>query len=221
MFVIQTDNHGLLEVRPPGGECSSASTNVAAGRMRPRGRTRREIIALGRVARVSRPRRRSHRCDGGELQRLAEQLPPPTFDADRRLQRWMRGTRLKPLLDRSRSRWSNPHAPTRLKPWSLSMSDDLSRRAFVAAARYRRRHARHSPGPRRQRAVSASRSSAAAAVGSGHLKAARRPGGGGQRRRRRRLRRLSAADRTGQRKPAEPKATATTKILDREDVDAV
>jgi tRNA (guanine-N7-)-methyltransferase len=52
----------------------------------PKGRTRREIIALKRGLPVFRGVGTARAdLDEGEARRLAEQLPPPVFDADRRL----------------------------------------------------------------------------------------------------------------------------------------
>jgi len=57
----------------------------------PKGRTRREIIALRRGLPVFRGLGRA-KIDLSEVEamELAESLPAPTFDADRRLRSWMR-----------------------------------------------------------------------------------------------------------------------------------
>jgi tRNA (guanine-N7-)-methyltransferase len=86
-FFLQTDNPGywryvqqvvpfFFEFQEQAGPWSDA----------PKGRTRREIIALRRGLPVFRGRGRP-RLDisGPEAARLAESLPPPLFDADRRL----------------------------------------------------------------------------------------------------------------------------------------
>jgi tRNA (guanine-N7-)-methyltransferase len=86
-FFIQTDNPGywryIREVVP-----FFFDFQERAGRWpdAPKGRTRREIIALRRGLPVFRglgTARRDLRAD--EALRLAEALPPPVFDADRRL----------------------------------------------------------------------------------------------------------------------------------------
>jgi tRNA (guanine-N7-)-methyltransferase len=52
----------------------------------PKGRTRREIIALRRGLPVFRGVGKARReLSAAEAQKLAESLPPPVFDADRRL----------------------------------------------------------------------------------------------------------------------------------------
>lgn len=86
-FVIQTDNPGywkyIREVVPVFFDFHERIGRWADA---PKGRTRREIVAL----RKGLPVFRGHgtaKLDLGEEEamRLAEMLPPPTFDADRRL----------------------------------------------------------------------------------------------------------------------------------------
>ncbi|MSR54576.1 MAG: methyltransferase domain-containing protein [Gemmataceae bacterium] len=87
LFVIQTDNPGywkyIREIVPMFFDFYERIGRWADA---PRGRTRREIIAL----RKGLPVFRGHgtaKVDIAEADaiRLAEELPPPTFDADRRL----------------------------------------------------------------------------------------------------------------------------------------
>jgi tRNA (guanine-N7-)-methyltransferase len=88
LFFIQTDNPGywryIREVVPVFFEFEERDRPWPDA---PKGRTRREIIALRRGLPVFRASGRA-RADLGpaEALRLAELLPPPTFDADRRLQ---------------------------------------------------------------------------------------------------------------------------------------
>jgi tRNA (guanine-N7-)-methyltransferase len=86
-FFIQTDNPGywryMQEVVPVFFEFQERSGPWPDA---PKGRTRREIIALRRGLPVFRGwgRARTGLCEADAL-RLAETLPPPVFDADRRL----------------------------------------------------------------------------------------------------------------------------------------
>lgn len=88
LFFIQTDNPGywryIRQVVPVFFEFEERDRPWPDA---PKGRTRREIIALRRGLPVFRGSGRA-RADLGpaEALRLAESLPPPTFDADRRLQ---------------------------------------------------------------------------------------------------------------------------------------
>jgi tRNA (guanine-N7-)-methyltransferase len=87
LFVIQTDNPGywryMREVVPVFFDFHE---RVGRWPDSPKGRTRREIIALKQKLPVFRGHGTA-RADlsGGEALRRAEMLPPPTFDADRRL----------------------------------------------------------------------------------------------------------------------------------------
>jgi tRNA (guanine-N7-)-methyltransferase len=87
LFIIQTDNPGywkyIREVLPVFFDFSEH-----AGRWpnAPRGRTRREIVALRKGLPVFRGTGRARESlSESDALRLAEALPPPTFDADRRL----------------------------------------------------------------------------------------------------------------------------------------
>ena len=89
LFVIQTDNPGywkyIREVAPLFFEFQEQPGSWPNA---PRGRTRREIVAL----RQGLPVFRGWGCaklnlSEGEALALAESLPPPTFDADRRLRK--------------------------------------------------------------------------------------------------------------------------------------
>jgi tRNA (guanine-N7-)-methyltransferase len=87
LFFIQTDNPGYWRyIRQVVPFFFDFHERIGRWPDAPRGRTRREIIALRRglpIFRGSGPAR----SDLGEAEavRLAEQLPPPVFDADRRL----------------------------------------------------------------------------------------------------------------------------------------
>jgi tRNA (guanine-N7-)-methyltransferase len=87
LFFVQTDNPGywryMQEVVPVFFDFQE---RTAPWPDAPKGRTRREIIALRRGLPVFRGWGTA-RMDLGELEalRLAEALPPPVFDADRRL----------------------------------------------------------------------------------------------------------------------------------------
>ncbi len=87
LFVIQTDNPGywryIKEVVP-----FFFDFHERIGRWpdAPKGRTRREIVALRKKLPVFRGHGVAKRdLDDDEALRWAESLPPPTFDADRRL----------------------------------------------------------------------------------------------------------------------------------------
>ena len=91
-FFIQTDNpgywHYIRQVLPVFFEFQAAGTWPDA----PKGRTRREIIALRRGLAIFRGTGKARvNVSEPEARRLAESLPAPVFDADRRLQeldRW-------------------------------------------------------------------------------------------------------------------------------------
>ena len=91
-FFIQTDNPGywkyIREVVPmffAFEECAATWPDA------PKGRTRREIIALKRGLPVFRGMGTARLgLSEAEALRLAESLPAPVFDADRRLRDWMR-----------------------------------------------------------------------------------------------------------------------------------
>jgi tRNA (guanine-N7-)-methyltransferase len=86
-FFVQTDNAGywryIREVVP-----CFFDFHERIGRWpdAPKGRTRREIMALRRGLTIYRGSGKARQdIDAAEMRRLAEALPPPTFDADRRL----------------------------------------------------------------------------------------------------------------------------------------
>ncbi len=86
-FFIQTDNPGywryIREVVPMFFDFEERTSPWPDG---PKGRTRREIIALRRGLPVFRGQGRAKiGLSEGDALRLAHALPPPTFDADRRL----------------------------------------------------------------------------------------------------------------------------------------
>ncbi|MDB5307001.1 MAG: trmB 1 [Gemmataceae bacterium] len=87
LFVVQTDNPGywryIREVVPVFFDFHE---RIGRWPDAPRGRTRREIIALKKQLPVFRGHGTT-KADLGEDEalKLAESLPPPTFDADRRL----------------------------------------------------------------------------------------------------------------------------------------
>src|SRR5205823_4828151 len=93
LFVIQTDNPGyrryITQVVPVFFDFHE---RIGRWPDAPRGRTRREIVALKRRLPVFRGTGTAKVGLGeGEAIRLAENLPPPVFDADRRLRdldRW-------------------------------------------------------------------------------------------------------------------------------------
>jgi tRNA (guanine-N7-)-methyltransferase len=81
-FFVQTDNAAywkyIREVLP---QFFIFAENPAPWPDAPRGRTRREIIALKRGLPVYRGQGVARPLSAGELARLAAELPPPTFDA--------------------------------------------------------------------------------------------------------------------------------------------
>jgi tRNA (guanine-N7-)-methyltransferase len=88
LFVVQTDNPGywkyLREVVPIFFDFEEMTSRWPDA---PKGRTRREIIALRRGLPVFRGHGRAKLgLSEAEARQLAEALPPPVFDADRRLQ---------------------------------------------------------------------------------------------------------------------------------------
>ena len=94
LFFVQTDNPGywryIREVVPMFFEFHE---RIGRWPDAPKGRTRREIVALRRglpVFRGSGPARRD--LATADALRLAEALPPPVFDADRRLRNWTSGS---------------------------------------------------------------------------------------------------------------------------------
>src|SRR5262249_50907166 len=87
LFVVQTDNPGywryIREVVPVFFDFEE---RISPWPDAPKGRTRREIIALRRGLPLFRGSGRARLDLGGdEALKLAAWLPPPTFDADRRL----------------------------------------------------------------------------------------------------------------------------------------
>jgi tRNA (guanine-N7-)-methyltransferase len=87
LFVIQTDNPGYWKyIRQVAPMFFDFHERIGRWPDAPRGRTRREIIALKRGLPVFRGHGTARTgVSEEEATRLAEQLPPPTFDADRRL----------------------------------------------------------------------------------------------------------------------------------------
>ena len=86
-FFIQTDNPGYWEyIRKVVPVFFDFVERDKPWPDAPKGRTRREIIALKRGLPVFRGQgqRRDHVAENESL-RLADEMPPPTFDADRRL----------------------------------------------------------------------------------------------------------------------------------------
>ena len=89
LFVIQTDNPGywryIREVAPVFFDFQEQPGRWPDA---PRGRTRREIVALRQGLPVFRGWGRAKlNLSENEALALAESLPPPTFDADRRLRK--------------------------------------------------------------------------------------------------------------------------------------
>jgi tRNA (guanine-N7-)-methyltransferase len=87
LFVVQTDNPGywryIKEVVPIFFEFHE---RIGRWSDAPKGRTRREIVALRKKLPVFRGHGVARRdLNDDEALRWAESLPPPTFDADRRL----------------------------------------------------------------------------------------------------------------------------------------
>jgi tRNA (guanine-N7-)-methyltransferase len=87
LFFIQTDNPGYWRyIRAVVPFFFDFHERIGRWPDAPKGRTRREIMALRRglpIFRGSGPARAGLTAE--EAVCLAEQLPPPTFDADRRL----------------------------------------------------------------------------------------------------------------------------------------
>jgi tRNA (guanine-N7-)-methyltransferase len=87
LFFVQTDNPGYWRyIRAVVPFFFEFHERIGRWPDAPKGRTRREIIALRRglpIFRGSGPARRGLSTE--EAQHLAEELPPPVFDADRRL----------------------------------------------------------------------------------------------------------------------------------------
>ena len=87
LFVVQTDNPGYWKyIREVVPLFFDFHERIGRWPDAPRGRTRREIIAM----RKGLPVLRGHGTTRADITeenavRLAEELPPPTFDADRRL----------------------------------------------------------------------------------------------------------------------------------------
>jgi tRNA (guanine-N7-)-methyltransferase len=87
LFVVQTDNPGYWKyVREVVPVFFDFHERIGRWPDAPKGRTRREIVALKRGLPVFRGHGTA-KPDLGEddARKLAEALPPPTFDADRRL----------------------------------------------------------------------------------------------------------------------------------------
>jgi tRNA (guanine-N7-)-methyltransferase len=87
LFVIQTDNPGYWNyIREVAPLFFDFHERIGRWPDAPKGRTRREIIALKRNLPVFRGHGTAKvDVTEDELMRLAESLPPPLFDADRRL----------------------------------------------------------------------------------------------------------------------------------------
>jgi len=87
LFVVQTDNPGYWTyIREAAAVFFDLHERIGRWADAPRGRTRREIIALRKGLPVFRGHGTARTDITEETSiRLAEQLPPPTFDADRRL----------------------------------------------------------------------------------------------------------------------------------------
>jgi tRNA (guanine-N7-)-methyltransferase len=87
LFVIQTDNPGYWRyIRELVVYFFDFHERIGRWPDAPKGRTRREIMALKRGLPIFRGSGTAKRdIDSEELQRFAETLPPPIFDADRRL----------------------------------------------------------------------------------------------------------------------------------------
>ncbi len=86
-FFLQTDNHGYWRyIRAVVPVFFDFHERIGRWPDAPKGRTRREIIALRRGLPVFRGWGKAKiGLSEGEAVRLAEALPPPVFDADRRL----------------------------------------------------------------------------------------------------------------------------------------
>ena len=87
LFFVQTDNPGYWRyIRQLVPVFFEFHERIGCWPDAPKGRTRREIIALRRKLPVFRGSGTARRDLGAvEALRLAEALPPPVFDADRRL----------------------------------------------------------------------------------------------------------------------------------------
>ena len=87
LFVIQTDHPGYWKyIRQVVPLFCDFHERIGRWPDAPKGRTRREIVALRRGLPIFRGHGTAKRDLGvEEAQRLAESLPPPTFDADRRI----------------------------------------------------------------------------------------------------------------------------------------
>ncbi len=87
LFFVQTDNPGYWRyIRAVVPAFFDFHERIGRWPDAPKGRTRREIIALRRGLPVFRGSGTARRdLDAADALRLAEALPPPVFDADRRL----------------------------------------------------------------------------------------------------------------------------------------
>lgn len=86
LFVIQTDNPGYWKyIRQVTPAFFTFHEQQAPWPDAPRGRTRREIIAMRKKLPIFRAWGTRADIDEAAALRIAEALPPPTFDADRRL----------------------------------------------------------------------------------------------------------------------------------------
>jgi tRNA (guanine-N7-)-methyltransferase len=87
LFVVQTDNPGYWRyIRELAPVFFDFHERIGRWPDAPKGRTRREIVALKKGLPVSRGHGTAKvGLSEGDALRLAESLPPPTFDADRRL----------------------------------------------------------------------------------------------------------------------------------------
>jgi tRNA (guanine-N7-)-methyltransferase len=87
LFVVQTDNPGYWRyIRAVVPVFFDFHERIGRWPDSPKGRTRREIVALKKGLPVFRGHGTAKRELGeADALKLAEALPPPTFDADRRL----------------------------------------------------------------------------------------------------------------------------------------
>src|SRR5262249_44919053 len=87
LFFVQTDNPGYWRyIRAVVPHFFDFHERIGRWPDAPKGRTRREIIALRRGLPIFRGSGTAKTgLDEAEATRLAESLPPPVFDADRRL----------------------------------------------------------------------------------------------------------------------------------------
>lgn len=92
LFVLQTDNPAYARyMRQVVPEFFHLAEHAGRWPDAPRGRTRREILAIRERLPIFRGvATRRDELTEADLQRLAHDLPRPTFDADRRLQRYDR-----------------------------------------------------------------------------------------------------------------------------------